>query len=69
MLQYLALDIHLLVEAYVDHSATPGGPLAYLDRPASNVSLSVSAAIFAFLTLLGDAFMVNAFLLCNRPLF
>ncbi|KAL1943761.1 hypothetical protein VTO73DRAFT_4206 [Trametes versicolor] len=54
---YLALDIHLLVEAYVDHSATPGGPLAYLDRPASNVSVSVSAAIFAFLTLLGDAFM------------
>lgn len=57
-MQYLALDLHLLVEAYINHSATPGGPLAYLNNPGSNVSVTVSAAIFAFLTLLGDAFMV-----------
>ncbi|EIW52802.1 uncharacterized protein TRAVEDRAFT_53241 [Trametes versicolor FP-101664 SS1] len=54
---YLALDLHFLVEAYINHSATPGGPLAYLNNPGSNVSVTVSTAIFAFLTLLGDAFM------------
>lgn len=47
---------------FVDHSTTPGGPTAYFNNPGVGDApfRCVPAAIFAFLTLLGDGFMVSA---------
>lgn len=58
VVQDLAIDIRMLLLAFVDHSTTPGGPTAYFNNPGNNPALYVSAVIFAFLTLLGDGFMV-----------
>ncbi|KAL1949662.1 hypothetical protein VTO73DRAFT_8543 [Trametes versicolor] len=56
---YLVLDFRPIMLAFVDHSTTPGGPTAYFNNPGAGDApfLCVSAAIFAFLTLLGDGFM------------
>lgn len=57
--QYLGLDLHYLLVAFVDRSITPGGALAYFHGPGNDPSRYASAVIFAFLALLGDGFMVN----------
>ncbi len=59
--QYLGLDLHYLLVAFVDRSMTPGGALAYFHGPGNDPARYASAVIFAFLALLGDGFMVNLF--------
>lgn len=58
-LQYLSIDVSHLLAAFADHSMTPGGPLAYFQRPGNDPSRYVSSTIFALMTVLGDAFMVR----------
>lgn len=57
--QYLGIDLHYLLVAFVDRSMMPGGALAYYNGPGNDPSQYASAIIFAFLALLGDGFMVN----------
>ncbi|EIW52818.1 uncharacterized protein TRAVEDRAFT_75099 [Trametes versicolor FP-101664 SS1] len=55
---YLSIDVNHLSAAFADHSMTPGGPLAYFERPGNDPSRYVSSTIFALMTVLGDAFMM-----------
>ncbi|KAL1943774.1 hypothetical protein VTO73DRAFT_4219 [Trametes versicolor] len=55
---YLALDIRHLKVAFVDHSATLGGPFAYLQQQGSDPFRNVHPYIFGLMTLMGDGFMI-----------
>ncbi|KAH9847066.1 hypothetical protein C2E23DRAFT_890271 [Lenzites betulinus] len=64
---FLALDVRHLMAAFVDHSDTPGGTLAYLWQQGSDPSRNADPIIFILMTFLGDAFMTyRIFVVWNR---
>ncbi|EIW52803.1 uncharacterized protein TRAVEDRAFT_53242 [Trametes versicolor FP-101664 SS1] len=54
---YLALDIRLLMIAYVEHGGTPNGPSDFLYHPVNDPSRNVHPVILAVMTFIGDGFM------------